>query len=48
MKTPKIAAGGSEYNSQLLYFTSTSLSANDDMLFFISDKNGNPNIYCKD
>ncbi len=47
-KTPKIAAGGSEYNSQLLYFTSTSLSAKDDMLFFISDKNGNPNIYCKD
>ncbi|MDD4688330.1 MAG: oligogalacturonate lyase family protein [Eubacteriales bacterium] len=47
MGTPIIMAGDDNYNSQLLYFTSTSLSFDDNKLFYISDKNGNPNIYCK-
>ena len=32
-------------NRQLLYFTSTSLSENDKILFFISDHAGHPNIF---
>ncbi|HTL51615.1 MAG TPA: hypothetical protein VL860_03465, partial [Planctomycetota bacterium] len=36
------------YNDQLLYFTSTSLSADDRTLFFISDRTGAPNLFCRE
>jgi hypothetical protein len=35
-------------NDQLLYFTSTSLSTDDRHLVFISDRDGNPNLYTRD
>ena len=34
-------------NDQLLYFTSSSLTKNDHHIFFISDRTGHPNIFCK-
>lgn len=36
------------YNTQLLYFTCSSLSSDDRTLFFLSDRDGNPNIGAKD
>ncbi len=35
-------------NEQLLYFTSSSLSADDKILWFISDRTGHPNVFCRD
>jgi oligogalacturonide lyase len=35
-------------HEQILYFTSSSLSFNDEFLFFISDRSGHPNIFCRD
>ena len=35
-------------NEQLLYFTSTSLLADDQHLVFIGDRTGHPNIYLRD
>lgn len=35
-------------NEQLIYFTSSSLSLDDSLLWFISDRTGNPNIFCRD
>ncbi|HBF38541.1 MAG TPA: hypothetical protein DDW50_14640 [Firmicutes bacterium] len=32
-------------NEQLLYFTSSSLSADDQILWFISDRTGHPNVF---
>ncbi len=37
-----------EANEQLLYFTSTSLLADDRHLVFLSDRTGNPNIFVRD
>ena len=34
-------------NNQLLYFTSSSLTANDRHLVFISDRTGNPNLFTR-
>ena len=39
---------GNQRSSQLLYFTSPSLTKNDDGLVFISDCDGSPNIFYKD
>jgi hypothetical protein len=36
MNTAKMVVGSDDYNYQLLYFTSSSLSKSDDMIFFIS------------
>ena len=36
------------YNSQLLYFTCSSLSKDDRYLFMISDQNGDPNVMVRD
>jgi hypothetical protein len=35
-------------NEQLLYFTSSSLVADDSQLVFISDRTGNPNLFTRD
>lgn len=40
-------AGGRD-NAQLLYFTSSSLSADDTALFFLSDRTGSPNVFSMD
>ena len=36
------------WNTQLLYFTGSSLSRDDKLLFMISDKGGSPNIVMRD
>ena len=36
------------YNTQLLYFTSSSLSSDDRFLFVITDRNGHPNVLVRD
>ncbi|MBE5990879.1 MAG: hypothetical protein E7247_00620, partial [Paenibacillaceae bacterium] len=36
------------YNTQLLYFTSSSISENDERIYMICDKGGNPNVMVKD
>lgn len=40
-------AGGAD-NAQLLYFTSSSLSADDGTIFFLSDRTGSPNVFSMD
>lgn len=46
-QTPVLVTTGAEANDQLLYFTSSSLSGDDDCLVFISDRSGHPNLYAK-
>lgn len=36
------------YNTQLLYFTSSSVSQNDERIYMICDKGGNPNVMVRD
>ena len=48
MKTPEIVVGSDDYDCQLLYFTSPSLSNDDKLLFYICNKNSSPNIYVYD
>ena len=45
--TPTLVTDGAAANDQLLYFTSSSLTAGDDRLVFISDRSGHPNLYVK-
>ncbi len=45
---PQRMTGLSAADEQLLYFTSSSLTADDRRLFFISDRDGNPNIFSRD
>ncbi len=45
----RIPVSGCEtYNTQMLYFTCSSLSADDRYLYLISDRNGSPNVVVKD
>ena len=48
----RMLAGGSgrrpDYNTQLLYFTCSSLSSDDRYLFMITDRDGSPNVLVKD
>ncbi len=41
-------SGCEEYDTQLLYFTCSSLSQDDRYIFLISDRNGSPNVVVKD
>lgn len=43
--SPRVAAGWDNCQTQLLYFTSSSLSEDDQTVFFISDRDGHSNIY---
>ncbi|HXK12297.1 MAG TPA: oligogalacturonate lyase family protein [Vicinamibacteria bacterium] len=43
-----VAVVSSAANDQLLYFTSTSLLADDDRLVFLSDRSGQPNVFVRD
>ncbi len=45
---PRCVTGSPQANDQLLYFTSTSLLADDCRLVFISDRTGHPNIFLRD
>lgn len=52
MLNGRMLAGGAgkndHYNTQLLYITSSSVSENDERLYMICDKGGNPNVLVKD
>lgn len=48
MAEPERVTADHAHNDQLLYFTSTSLSADDRWLFFISDRTGHPNLFCRE
>jgi hypothetical protein len=43
-----VAVVSSAANDQLLYFTSTSLLADDQRLVFLSDRTGQPNVFLRD
>jgi len=45
MEPIRITSPGTD--NQLLYFTSPSLTSGDDVLVFLREDGGNPNIYCK-
>ena len=45
---PERLTASPEANDQLLYFTSTSLLADDQHLVFLSDRTGPPNIFLRD
>lgn len=40
--------GRQEFNTQLLYFTCSSLAENDERIYLISDRGGSPNVVCRD
>jgi len=46
--TPVCVTETNTGNNQLLYFTSSSLTADDRHLVFISDRTGNPNLFTRD
>ncbi|HPJ01354.1 MAG TPA: hypothetical protein PKU80_00745 [Candidatus Limiplasma sp.] len=48
MNTPKTVALHSRGNTQMLYFTGSSLSCDDRHLYLISDRSGSPNVYVHD
>ena len=43
--TPELVSPENNSNNQLLYFTSSSLTKDDETLFFIRDNSGAPNIF---
>jgi hypothetical protein len=45
LNVPSCLTAPSTANDQLLYFTSSSLTADDNVLVFISDRSGSPNLY---
>jgi oligogalacturonide lyase len=45
---PPATVVSSEANGQLLYFTSTSLLADDQRIVYLSDRTGQPNIFLRD
>ena len=42
------SAANEHYDTQLLYFTCSSLSSDDRRLYMISDRDGNPNVWVHD
>lgn len=45
LKTKELVLGNNNYNTQLLYFTCSSLSKNDKYLYTMSDVTGSPNVF---
>lgn len=45
MNKPDIVITNPLYDNQLLYFTCSSLSEDDEQIFFMSDRDGSPNVY---
>ena len=48
LQEKQLVWGSEEYNTQLLYFTSSSLSADDKRIYMICDSQGSPNVIVKD
>ena len=48
MQQSELVSGSGAFNTQMLYFTSSSLSADDRYLYMISDRTGDPNVVVKD
>lgn len=48
LRRSELVSGADEYNTQLLYFTCSSLSADDRYLYLLSDRTGSPNVVVKD
>ena len=44
----ELVSGSNDYNTQMLYFTCSSLSADDRFIYLISDRTGVPNVFCHD
>lgn len=44
----ELVSGSDDYNTQLLYFTCSSLSADDRFVYLISDRTGFPNVFRRD
>lgn len=44
----ELISGSDDYNTQMLYFTCSSLSADDRYLYLISDRTGVPNVFRHD
>ncbi|HCS67036.1 MAG TPA: hypothetical protein DIW34_02135, partial [Oribacterium sp.] len=40
--------GRDSFNTQLLYFTCSSLSQDDERIYLISDRDGHPNVWMRD
>lgn len=47
MKQRQLVSGCDGYNTQMLYFTSSSLSIDDERIYLISDRDGHPNVWVK-
>lgn len=43
-----LVSGSDDYQTQMLYFTCSSLSQDDRYLYLISDRTGSPNVVVKD
>ena len=43
-----LVSGSDDYNTQMLYFTCSSLSADDRYIYLLSDRTGSPNVVVKD
>ena len=41
-------SGCEDYNTQMLYFTCSSLSQDDRRIYLVSDRNGSPNVIVRD
>ena len=48
LQEKQLVWGNEEYNSQLLYFTCSSLSADDQRVYMICDQGGSPNVFVKE
>lgn len=46
-KAKELVSGDDLYNTQMLYFTTSSLSSDDKFIYVLSDRNGFPNIFRK-
>lgn len=47
MRDPEVVAYSPNYNTQMLYFTCSSLIEDDSYLFEISDRGGHPNVWVR-
>ena len=48
MQKAILVSGSDRYNTQMLYFTCSSLSADDRYLYMLSDRTGDPNVVVRD
>ena len=48
LKQRILVSGNDTYNTQMLYFTCSSVSADDKRIYLISDRDGHPNVWVHD